>query len=168
MGAFSTFERREFYRLWREAGFDPKKRKDCLLAAGYSPSTVSQKGKEIARNIQDVVVRKMEKKGLTLDKVVETHLEALDANDPKYNEPDHKTRLKAVDMYYNMRGAYPAQKVDINSRKEVSVEISVETLQAAEIATGEGIIDVIPEDVIEHQEEDDLMLAEHHADGDSP
>ena len=165
----SPFERREFYRLWRDSGFDPKKRNECLAAAGYAPSTIAHRGKKIARSVQEIVVRKMEKKGLTLDKVVETHKAALDANDPKFGTPDHKTRLKAADMYYNMIDAYPSQKVDVNTHGSMSVEISVETLRAAEAATGENIIDVIPEDAIEEGQEDDApLLPEHDADSDSP
>jgi hypothetical protein len=149
-----SFEQREFLRLWQAEGFDRDKRDECLLLAGYADSTIKHRGKKIAMSANELVCRTMDRKGLTVEKIVEKHAEQLEAVDAKNPEAaDNNARLRAVDMAYKIRGVYPNPKIEID-KKEISVSITMETLRAAEAATGDSIIDLLPEDVIEDEAQD--------------
>ncbi len=156
----NSLERRDFYDLWKKTGFDPALRNECLEKAGFAKSTIRTMGKKIAEPVQKIVCREMDRQGMTLTKVVNAHKKLLTAESAAHpGEPDNPTRFRAVDMAYRLRDAFPSHKVDINQRN-LSVAISVDTLRAAEEATGEKIIDLIPEDVIEVEPEEPLYLEE--------
>ena len=141
-----NFRREEFLRLWRSTGFDPKKKIDCGIQAGYNESTIrSPRGP--SKTIRDIIVREMDRtKGLTVKDVVQVHANQMAAmNAMRPDMPDNSARLKAVDMAYKIRDAYPNPRIQISSERTQNVNISIETLQAAEAATGEKIIDLIPE-----------------------
>jgi hypothetical protein len=75
----------------------------AMIEAGYSPNTANTPGKLTKSKAWTELVEEI----LPDDKLLKTHLEALDAT--KYNdfsgerEPDHATRLKAVDLGYKVK-----------------------------------------------------------------
>lgn len=67
--------------------------------------------------ISSVIEAALEKYGITIDEMALRIRGALDATSPVVyqgeitdNYPDHATRLKAVDMGFKLRGAYPDEK----------------------------------------------------------
>jgi len=152
-----SYEKKKFYSLWKEVGFNPKYRNDCLSRAGYAASTIRTRGKKIQREIHEIVSGEMDRQGMTLTKLVSVHKEQLEANLPERHiltkdgtqvplpsSPDNHARLKALDMAYEIKDAYPSKKLEINQRKDIAIRITMESLKAAEEATGEKIIDLIP------------------------
>jgi hypothetical protein len=157
-------QRRMFFELWKETGFDWSRRSECMKKAGYADSTIKSSAarKAIIKPIRDIILDTMEVKGLTVTKIVETHrdqLDAMSAANPKM--PDNGARIKAVDMAYKIMGAYPDPKIQIESRS-IKVNIDMETLAAAQEASGENIIDMIPAALlVEGREEPENLLREH-------
>lgn len=150
-----TPERRRFFELWRKCSFNPELRDACLREAGYRPSTIKAMGKKIAASVQEVIVREMDRRpGLSIRGIVDKHVQLLDAKHPKYkDQPDSPTQIKALEMAYKIRGGFPDPRIQIDERKEISISISATTLRAAEAASGERIIDVIPEEAFEEESE---------------
>src|SRR3990167_795475 len=140
-------QKRMFFELWKETGFDFSKQNECMKQAGYADSTIKSKRsrESIVKPIRDIVLDTMERKGLTVSKVVETHREQLDAmSAAKPRQADNGARIKAVDMAYKIMGAYPDPKIQVETRS-ISVNIDMETMMAAQEVSGENVIDLIPE-----------------------
>jgi hypothetical protein len=157
-------QKKRFYSLWKETGFAWDQRAACMVKAGYAETSAKTGAfrRDVSKSIQEHVISVMDRKGLTLSKVVETHrdqLGAMSAANPKM--PDNGARIKAVDMAYKIIGAYPDPKIQIEKRS-ISVNIDMDTLMDAQEASGERIIDIVPEELLEEgQEEGENLLREH-------
>jgi SAM-dependent MidA family methyltransferase len=166
MPSFDTLpaQRRYFYRLWAQAGFDPKKRNDCLSEAGYKDSVVKNYGAKIAKSVNFLIQREMMRQGITPRLLVEHHKQNLSAMHPLHAKmPDTAQRNVALKMAYELFDAFPAKKLEIEKR-ELVVNISLDTLRDVEEATGEkiverisqgSVIDVDPEEIGDEEIEED-------------
>ena len=136
-----NFRKYHFFRLWRDTGFDPSKKMECLREADYPASASGY----MTKSVNKIICRQMDlTKGLKLRDIVQKHADLIDAH--KDGQPENPVQLKALELAYKMRDAIPNPRLQIQTEKTENVNISIETLQAAEVATGEKIIDLIPEE----------------------
>jgi hypothetical protein len=97
----------------------------AMLKAGYSPNTAKTPQKLTESKAWPELLEKY----LPDDKLLKTHDEALQAT--KWNdftgerEPDHTTRLKAVDMGYKVKGKMSDTNVaiQVNFKEEAKKEL---------------------------------------------
>jgi hypothetical protein len=148
MPTFETLpvQRRYFYRLWAQKGFDPKQRDDCLALAGYKESVIRSHGSKIAKSVNFLIQKEMLRQGLTPTRLVAVHAKNLKAMSPAHPlMPDVAQRNAALRMAYELYDAFPSKKFEIDKR-EMIVNISVDTLRDVEEATGQDIVSEIPEE----------------------
>jgi hypothetical protein len=136
----------KFVRNVVATNFDPDKIEAAVVLAGYNPETAKATG---SRLLSHAVVRanllaSMEKSGITIETLTDTHAEALEAvkMEGKFEVPDHNVRLKAVRMGLELLDAFPSKKVEVAGRMEHEYRLNVKALRKAEEITGEEIIDV--------------------------
>lgn len=146
-----TLMERRYLRLTAESGFDPKKKTACVRGSGYGKGTTAAMIESRPR-VRALLEYEANRQGLTLEKIVGRHVELIDCtlpvqgrypNHPK--QPDNKIRMQAVDRAYKILDADAPTKLNIDKTERHYV-IPIEAWRRAEEATGEKIIDVIPED----------------------
>lgn len=143
---YEEYTRRQldFFTNWSKTGFARDKKKECAIAAGYSPKTPVQ---SIVNQFEEKIKREMVRLGGTPRALAAKHLQKLDCKHPAHPEQDdNSNQIKALDMAYQMFGVYPAQKIDINKHEE-SVKLDMVTVQLIKEETGEDI--TIPCQVID-------------------
>ena len=95
-----TLKQKKFLKVYFETGNATKATLEAYDTD--DPETASAMGSENLRKLRDVVRYQMDKQGLTVEKMVGTVVGANEAT--KWNdftgerEPDHPTRLKAVEV----------------------------------------------------------------------
>lgn len=119
-----TLKQRLFLKIYFATGNATK----ATLAAYDTddPGVASTMGAQNLVKLQDVVRRMMERKGLDIEKLVETVNGATEAT--KWNdftgerEPDHSTRLKAVDVAERWLGLKQDTFTPDNLKKRIIAE----------------------------------------------
>lgn len=131
-----TRKQLDFYANWAKVGFAREKKKECAVAAGYSPKTPVN---QIVEQFEEKIKREMVRLGGTPRALAAKHLDKLNCKHPAHPEQDdNSNQIKALDMAYQMFGVYPAQKIDI-SKHEESVKLDMVTVQLIKDETGEDI-----------------------------
>ena len=152
--------RRVFYLRWARKQFDPSKRNECLAKAGYKQSVIKNQGSKIAKSVNFLIQKEMARQGIGPELLVGVHKENLKAMHPAHPEsPDTAQRNVALKMAYELFDAFPSKKFEIDKR-ELVVNISMDTIQDIEEATGQKVMDQIPEGSIidvETEESDGLL-----------
>jgi hypothetical protein len=148
----------KFMDLWSGTGFDPTKKMDCALEAGFKPSGARmQPGRIIDRLAQNKKMQKaLKKKGVTIDKLASKVAELMECNHPLAREkdrPDTMTQLRATELGIRLQDAMPPARLDIESNERKEIIISAEVVERMEqyesrekkLKDSGQIIDVIPE-----------------------
>lgn len=141
-----TRKQQDYYVFWSKTGFDPDRRKECMVAAGYSENTYPSMV-EKSTHLRELIYKSMSRHGLTPDTVCKKLAEKLECLDPKTEAPDNSNQLKAVDMTCKLGDFYPSQKVDVTKREEY-FKVDIQTIRLAEKFSGEKILDA---EVVEDQ-----------------
>jgi hypothetical protein len=121
---------KRFWEEWEAKGFDPEKRRDAGVAAGYPP------GKYLAANVQTAIntisnnpnmQAALRKKGVNVDFIADRLKKNIEAKKPYYDKEKEKTVMfddtlnqnKALEMAINAIDGFPAKKqeVDINQKQ---------------------------------------------------
>jgi len=145
MSAYPSVKQRAFLKFWQATGYSSDKKRECMIAAGYSPTTsFSQIEKSAKGTLRDL----LDEEKLTLKGLVKEHKRIVHgAMSPAHPEkPDDAVRLKAIKLGYGLHGVAPTQKVRIDSKEDKNVKISLETIKKIQEIKGENIIDVLPEE----------------------
>lgn len=151
---------RYFYRIWAKTGFDPVRRNECLREAGYAEPQIRARGAAIAKSINFLIVKEMNRQGIGAPFLVKKHKENLDAMHPAHPAmPDTAQRNVALKMAYEIMGAFPNPKIEIE-KKELIVHLSMETLKDVEALTGQEIIGELPESAFVETDVDDVIEIE--------
>ena len=140
-----------FLNLYQATGYDPSQKVNCAHLAGYKGPQAGYLATK-AKTVRAILLEEMEKAGLSLGAIVSTHAQMLKANkEGKYREsvPDNFTRMRAVELGYEMMDAMPEKKHSVKSQSMNVHRFQIETLKRAEEATGESIIDA---DMVEEEE----------------
>lgn len=87
----------------------------AMIQAGYSKSYSRQPS--ILENSKSW--QKLISKYLPDDKLLETHSQALDALKDK--QPDHQSRLKAVELAYKLKGRIGNEGITVNSNAPLQI-----------------------------------------------
>lgn len=143
---------RKILKKHQEFKFDPTREQkiEALQECGYESENPINYDKAISR-MRGQVRRLMGENGLGLSQLMVTHKGLLNAKHPKYKDsPDNPIRLQALKLGYEMHDIMPSKKVDIKSRSEDFIGISIETKNAAQQAAQE-----IQGEIIEAEEIDD-------------
>lgn len=156
---------RYFYRLWAKTGFDPVRRNDSLRAAGYAEPQIKARGAEIAKSVNFLIVKEMAR-SMPVPYLVGKNKELLECMSPAHPlMPDNAQRNAALKTAYELMGAFPNPKLEIEKR-ELVVHLSMGTLKDAEIITGEDIVGLLPEDAFIETDLDDVIDVEPEPDED--
>lgn len=151
-----SVQKKQFYILWKAEGFDPVKRDECLAKAGYSQMVIRNRGGQIEKSINGIMLKSLMRKGVTPDYMAGKLKENMNSMHPRFRDsPDNIARNQALKMGLELYDAFPNPKIEIEKR-ELIVSIAVETLKDAEKLTGEKIIDVIPEEAFIESEEEEV------------
>lgn len=134
-----TRKQQDYYVYWSKTGFDPNRRKECMVAAGYSEKTPPSLVENSTR-LRHIIERSMARNGLTPDRVCEKLAEKLECTDPQYEKPDNKNQLRALDLTCKLGDFYPSQKFEVRKREEF-VRLDMVTVRLAEELSGEKILD---------------------------
>ena len=149
-----TTRQRKFYELWKAAGFMPDKKRECMTAAGFRPKTNMTK---VMENMQSRIRAAMVRQGANPEALARVHVRQLNARNAAHPEMDDNTaQLRALDMAYELFGAYPAKKLDINEHRE-SVAIEMKTVRMIHKVTGEDIRQPIDVDAVRTVGPDDTL-----------
>jgi len=145
MSNYPTVKQRAFLDFWQKTGYSSEKKKDCMVAAGYSPKTsFSQVAKSAKGTLRDLLYEEE----LTLRGLIQEHKRiAFGAMSPAHpEERDDAVRLKAIKLGYGMHDVAPTQRVKVDSKEERNVTISLGTVNKIQEIKGEEIIDILPEE----------------------
>jgi len=145
-----TTDRQKAFLRNRLAGMN---KRQAAILAGYAPSTASIMAKRIMDKLScnRDYVEEMERQGLTIPKLVSAHKELLQAMHPFCpDQPDSKTRLKAIEMAFKLWDAFPSQKKNIQET-ETHQELSIDDVKREQRSKEEKIL--IRKDVGETGEE---------------
>lgn len=126
---------REFART----GFDPARAKEAIVKAGYDfPSKAFGNEK-----VRALVVDEMQRRGMSLGSLTKEHKRIVfQARDPRNPDmPDNQVRLRAIEMAYKLHDAFPESRLKMRKETHQSFHFDIKTLERAEKATGEEIID---------------------------
>lgn len=143
----------KFVRNVVATNFDPDKIETAVVLAGYGAATAKATGSRlmshdiVRRNLLDA----MERSGITIETLTETHAEALEATTirDKQTVPDYNVRLRAVHLGLELMDAFPSKKVEVQGHLEHDHRLNAKALAKAEAVTGEEVVDA---EVIEKSE----------------
>jgi len=130
---------RKFLENYKNVNFDPAKRRQALIQAGYSESTATQRGLAIERSVKPHILRAMRKAGIGPQRLTRKLSDLLDCD----GQP--QVQLRALDMGLRLYDAYPNPKITSQTVEQRHVTADLDTLRVAEEVTGERIIDALPE-----------------------
>jgi phage terminase small subunit len=97
--------------------------KEAVLKSGYSESTARHAVRSImnGKGLQDVISRKDKR-------VIKRHYESLDAmkwyfphESPDFQDIDHQSRLKAVELHYKARGWLKEDSIHVGDNIQINV-----------------------------------------------
>jgi len=131
-----TEKQRNALNAYVEMGCDPSKMKQAAVAGGYSEKGGTQcLSNTLAKPfVQRAIVKALEEKGVTLDKIAEKVAEGLEAKHPfKPQQKDFHAIHKFVVEAGKMHDVYPATKVrrEIDKR-EVRIHLTTDDAAAFE------------------------------------
>lgn len=133
--------KRKFLEIYKGFNFNPSKRTEALKASGYVASYASQQGAKIERSVKPFIVRAMKKAGIGPTRLAGKLNQLLDCEDSP------GTQIRALDMGLRLLDAYPNPKITSTKVEQRRVRTDYDTLRLAEEVTGEHIIDPLPENV---------------------
>jgi len=145
MSTHPTVKQRTFLKFWAATGYSTARKKECMIAAGYSPNASFS---QIAKNAKGKLRDLLDEEELTLKGLVKEHKRiAFGAMHPAHpTEKNDAVRLKAILIGYGMHDVAPTQRVKVDSTEDKNVTISLETINKIQEIKGEKIIDILPED----------------------
>lgn len=128
-----------YIRNLAERNFPAKlsERAKCAEDAGYANPHDAVRLIDDRPRVREILEYEMDHQGLTVKKAVAKHVELFDCIHPlsKEERPDNLAQLNALTLFYKIRDAYPATKVEIDKREEKTVTHRFEDMhkRAAEI-----------------------------------
>jgi len=145
MSTNPTVKQRTFLKFWAKTGYSTEKRKQCMIAAGYSPNVSFS---QIAKNATGVLRDLLDEEKLTLKGLIREHKRiAFGSMNPAHpEEPNDAVRLSAIKLGYGMHDVAPTQRVSVDSKEDKNVTISLETIKKIQEIKGEEIINILPEE----------------------
>lgn len=98
-----------------------KSKKDCAIAAGYSPNTAHNVAAKVERGCREKLMESMKRHGISDDYLIKRLKEGLNAKDTKYfahegrvrdkkTSIDHNARRSYLDMAFSLRGDFIDKK----------------------------------------------------------
>ena len=145
-----TTKQQNFFIAWQEYGFAPEKRAQAAMDAGYALSNLSGGAKAAIESVSgnEKMQSALKRKGITYDFIASNIKDKFDCTRPVVVDkkveyvPDNSNQLRAIEIASKMKDAMPANKLDINERRQVEIFISHETIQRGNNALEEGVIDI--------------------------
>ncbi len=131
----------KYIKALKKFNFDPTKVKEAKKLAGYSDKTPVW---AVEKGIKGQLREAMERSGMTISNLTMEHSKQVFSDDTPEG-----VRKSSIEMAYRLHDAFPATKLNVNSRSEnINFEVPIESLQQAEKLTGEKIIEaeVVEED----------------------
>ncbi len=143
----------KFFLAWQEHDFDPDKRHEAALAAGYSLKALGRGASSAIRSIgnNDKMRAALKKRGLDFDFIADKIFKKTECKQPftdKGNDgntifvDDNYNQMRALELSTKLLDVMPSTKLDINEHRQIEIHISAETVDRGQKAIDMGVIDI--------------------------
>jgi len=138
---------RKFVELWSPSGFDPLEKNSCALAAGFGDKRIARRSNKLLNTLvrNKKMQRKLDKKGVTMDRLATKLNELLDAPHPlakrEFNPftkefmpapPDNFIQFKAAELGIKIHDAMPPARIAEDKTETKQIIFSAEVVQRLE------------------------------------
>lgn len=138
---------RRFNELWSGVGNDPLKKNSCALAAGFGDKRIARRSNKVLNTLvrNKKMQRKLDKKGVTMDRLAEKINDLLDAPHPlakrEFNPftkefmpapPDNFIQFKAAELGIKIHDAMPPTRIAEDKTETKQIIFSAEVVQRLE------------------------------------
>jgi len=138
---------RRFKELWSGTGFDPLEKNTCALATGFGDKRIARRSNRVLNTLvrNKKMQRKLDKKGVTMDRLASKLNELLDAPHPlakrEFNPftkelmpapPDNFIQFKAAELGIKIHDAMPPARIAEDKTETKQIIFSAEVVQRLE------------------------------------